>query len=66
VYNSDVKTNPAVIGVPMRVGAGESLKADLQFPIGVVSGSPESKKFYDYVFSDPAKSALTDAGFELP
>jgi molybdate transport system substrate-binding protein len=32
----------------------------------VVSGSPESKRFYDYVFSEPARKVLTDAGFELP
>ncbi len=66
VCASDVKATPGLIAVPMRVSGGESVKADLNFPISIVSGSPDSKKFYDYVFSDPAKAALTDAGFELP
>lgn len=66
VYASDVKVNPAVLGVPLRSDGGNTLKASLQFPVGVVSGSPESKKFYDFLFSEPAKKALTDAGFELP
>ena len=26
----------------------------------------KNTKFYEYVFSDPAKAALTDAGFEPP
>lgn len=62
VYASDVKANPALIAVPMRAAGGEPLR----FPIAVVSGSPESKRFYDYVFSEPARKVLTDAGFELP
>lgn len=61
VYASDVKANPSLIAVPMR-GGGEPVR----FPIAVVSGSPESKRFYDFVFSEPAKKVLTDAGFELP
>lgn len=66
VYASDVKANPGLFSVPTRLGNEPTQKADLQFPIAVVSGSPESKKFYDYVFSEQARAALTDAGFELP
>lgn len=58
VYASDVKASKGLFSVPVA--------EDLRFPIGVVSGSPESKKFYDYVFSEPARKVLTDAGFELP
>lgn len=66
VYASDVK-NTKFSGVPMRIARNEEPRpAYIKFPIAVVSGSPEAKKFYDYVFSDPAKTALTDAGFELP
>lgn len=62
VYASDVKATPSLIAVPMRGGAGEPQR----FPIAVVSGSPESKRFYDYLFSYPARKVLSDAGFELP
>jgi molybdate transport system substrate-binding protein len=66
VYASDVKASPGLFSVPTRIGNEPSEKADLDFPIAVVSGSPESTKFYDYTFSDAAKKVLTDAGFELP
>lgn len=66
VYASDVKANPGLVSVPTRAGNEPSPTADLEFPITVTSGLPQSKKFYDYVFSDPAKKVLTDAGFELP
>jgi molybdate transport system substrate-binding protein len=67
VYATDAKADPKLTSVPFRVARNEEPHpADLKFPIAVVSGSPESKKFYDYVFSEPAKAALTDAGFELP
>lgn len=66
VYASDVK-NTKLQGVPMRLARNEEPgPAYIKFPIAVVSGSPESKRFYDFVFSDPAKQALADAGFELP
>ncbi|HEX8867840.1 MAG TPA: molybdate ABC transporter substrate-binding protein [Lentzea sp.] len=66
VYASDVK-NTKFSATPVRVARNEEPHpADLKFPIAIVSGSPEAKKFYDYAFSDPAKTALTDAGFELP
>lgn len=64
VYASDVKAGDGLISVPMR--GGNDLKANLEFPVGVVSGSPESKRFYDFLSSEPARKALTDAGFELP
>ncbi|KJK33455.1 hypothetical protein UK23_46020 [Lentzea aerocolonigenes] len=63
VYASDVKASPGLIAVPMR---DEPDKAAQRFPIAVVSGSPEATKFYDYVFTERAQAALTDAGFDLP
>ncbi|PWK81006.1 molybdate transport system substrate-binding protein [Lentzea atacamensis] len=66
VYASDVKANPGLFSVPTRLGNEPSQKADLKFPIAIVSGSPEAKKFYDFVLSEKARAVLTDAGFELP
>jgi molybdate transport system substrate-binding protein len=67
VYATDVKANPALTAVPFRITVqDEPEKADLDFPIAVVSGRPEAKKFYDHVFTGRAQAALTDAGFELP
>jgi molybdate transport system substrate-binding protein len=68
VYATDVKASPGLQA--SKFGASEpgepQEKATLKFPISVVSGTPDAKKFYDWVFSDPARTALTDAGFELP
>ncbi|KOV84980.1 extracellular solute-binding protein [Nocardia sp. NRRL S-836] len=38
----------------------------IDFPVGIVSGDPEARQFYDYLFSAPAQQILTDAGFSLP
>jgi molybdate transport system substrate-binding protein len=66
VYASDVK-NTKFAAVPVRIARNEEPRpADLKFPIAVVSGSAEAKKFYDFAFSEQARAALTDAGFELP
>ncbi|MEV6239327.1 molybdate ABC transporter substrate-binding protein [Lentzea sp. NPDC051838] len=66
VYASDVK-NTQLQGVPMRLARNEEPgPAYVKFPIAIVSGSSDAKKFYDHVFNDSAKTALTDAGFELP
>ncbi|MFS8104781.1 molybdate ABC transporter substrate-binding protein [Lentzea alba] len=68
VYATDVKANPDLTA--HKLGASEPgeqwAKAMLKFPISVVSGTPDAKKFYDYVFSRPGRIALSDAGFELP
>lgn len=68
VYETDVKASSGVVAVEM--GASEPgeprEKGTLKFPIAVVSGTPDAKKFYDHVFSDAAKAVLTDAGFDLP
>lgn len=67
VYATDVKAKPGLASVPFRVTVqDEPRKADLGFPIAVVSGTSDAKKFYDYVFDDAAKKVLTDSGFELP
>lgn len=67
VYATDVRTNPKLTSVPLRIAVqDEPAPADLDFPVAVVSGSPESLKFYNFVFSEQARAALTDAGFELP
>ena len=67
VYATDVRTNPNLTSVPLRIAVQEEpAPADLDFPVAVVSGSPESLKFYNFVFSEQARAALTDAGFELP
>lgn len=58
VYATDAKPSLGLFAVPVRPGLG--------FPITMVSGSPEAKKFYDFVFGEQARAALTDAGFELP
>ncbi|GAB2849919.1 molybdate ABC transporter substrate-binding protein [Lentzea nigeriaca] len=58
VYATDAKPDLGIFSVPVR--------ADQRFPIAVVSGSPESKKFYDYVFSEQGRARLTEVGFELP
>ncbi|MDX8031616.1 molybdate ABC transporter substrate-binding protein [Lentzea sp. BCCO 10_0856] len=57
-YATDAKPSLGLFAVPVL--------PDLKFPITIVSGSPEAKKFYDFVFSGQARAALTDAGFELP
>lgn len=62
VYATDVRANPGLEAVQYTRFENEKLK----FPIAVVSGTSDAKKFYDYVFSDAAKKALTEAGFELP
>lgn len=62
VYWTDVKASPGLEVVQYTHFEDERVK----FPIAVVSGSSDAKKFYDFVFSDSAKKALTDAGFELP
>lgn len=67
VYATDVRTNPNLTSVPLRIAVQEEPgPADLDFPIAAVSGSPESLKFYNFVFTEQARAALTDAGFELP
>ncbi len=68
VYATDVKATPGLVGLritPYLPGESEE-PPTLKFPIASVSGSPEAKKFYDYVFSASAQAVLTDAGFALP
>ena len=62
VYATDLRTNPDLQEVQYTAFENEKLK----FPIAVVSGTPDAKKFYDWVFTERANAALTDSGFELP
>lgn len=67
VYETDVKKQPKISSVPVRTARNaEPRPADLDFPIAVVSGTPQAKKFYDFVFTERARAVLTDVGFELP
>lgn len=66
VYATDVKPERGFFTVPVRVSDQPPAAAVLKFPVALLSGTPEAKKFYNFLFTERARAALTDAGFELP
>ena len=62
VYETDLKALPG-LAQPKLFVPEQPL---IDFPVGIVSGSPPAQKFYDYLFSAPAQDVLREAGFALP